>query len=428
MYAGPVSISESPAEPALAPVPVASADSADLVRAFSLTWLSYASYYLGRKGIPVARSAILEVFGKSALQGVETVYLATYAVGQFVSGTLGDRIGARRLIGFGMLLSAAAYVGFGLSNLVVLFSVAMFINGLAQSSGWPGNVKAMAEWVPRARRGRVMGIWSTCYQVGGIAATAIATRFLIAYGWRGAFIGPALCIAAVGVLVLLFLRRGPLSPGAAEAQGPPTEAQKAARRHVLGSFTVWCYGASYFCIKLIRYSLLFWLPFYLETVLHYARKDAGYFSTSFEIGGIAGTLALGALSDRLQHIPRSVFAAASLVGLAGALYLYLQIGGSGQMANFLAMALVGALLFGPDALLSGAAAQDAGGPLAAAMAAGVVNGLGSMGGVMQELVTRGVSERWGWTALFYVFLGLSLLAAASLAPTFGGKGAHAEEA
>lgn len=445
MYAYPVSVPESPAASALLPGRPASAVSRGFVGAFALTWLSYASYYLGRKGIPIARSAIYERFGESSLKGVETVYLAMYAVGQFISGNAGDRIGARRLIGFGMLLSAAACIGFGFSNLIVLFTVAMFVNGLAQSTGWPGNVKAMAEWVPSQNRGRTMGIWATCYQVGGIAATGITARCLNAYGWRWAFIGPALGIGLVGVLVLLFLREGPLIPkGPASADPRPTseggaaaadpaapallEAQRAARRRVLRSFTVWSYGASYFCIKLIRYSFLFWLPYYLEKRLNYPRSDAGYLSTSFEIGGVFGTLALGALSDRLRHVPRSIVSAASLMGLAGAIYLYLQIGGAGLLANFLGMALVGVLLYGPDALLSGAAAQDAGGPLAAAMAAGVVNGLGSIGAVMQETVTRGVSDRWGWNALFYVFMTLSVLAAASLIPTFSGKGARAEEA
>ena len=86
--------------------------------------------------------------------------------------------------------------------------------------------------------------------------------------------------------------------------------------------------------------------------------------------------------------------------------------------NFAAMALVGALLFGPDALLSGAAAQDAGGPRAAALAAGLVNGVGSLGAMLQEAVTRGVTSRWGWSALFNVLLGLALLAALALTPTF----------
>ena len=436
----------SPAPPARPASVVAFArepDTAEFAQAFSITWLSYATYYLGRKGMSVAKTAIEEAFGARAFLGVQTAYLATYALGQFVCGGIGDRIGARRLIGFGMLASAAACIAFGCSSLGVLFLVAMMINGLAQSSGWPGNIKAMAEWVPSAQRGRTMGLWSTCYQVGGIAASFVATRLLQAYGWRGAFIGPGLLIAVVAGIVLLGLRRGPLAPpGTATAgevgyrQRPSSVAaeddlakqKREAARRVLRSFTVWCYGSSYFCIKLIRYSLLLWLPTYMERVLHYSREDAGYLSTSFEVGGIVGTIILGLLSDRLRKVPRSLVAAISLVGLAAALFLYVQIGDSGRIVNFIAMALVGALLFGPDALISAAAAQDVGGPLAAAQAAGIINGLGSIGGVLQEVVTREVSARFGWNALFYVFVGLALLSAAGLSPTFRGKGARAEEA
>jgi sugar phosphate permease len=428
-------VSASPSVPPSSPVAVAAVEPGlggrGFAAAFSLTWLSYATYYLGRKGLSVAKTSIEGAFGERALCGVETGYLAMYAVGQFLCGGIGDRTGARRLIGFGMLASAAACIGFGFSSLATIFLVAMMINGIAQSSGWPGNVKAMAEWVPSSQRGRTMGLWSTCYQVGGIAANFLAARLLTAYGWRGSFIGPGLIIALVGVLVLVFLRKGPLAP-ASPAGTPGADEELAAQkreasRRVLRSFTVWCYGASYFCIKLIRYSLLFWLPYYLEKVLHYARDDAAYFSSSFEIGGVVGTIVIGLLSDRLKHIPRSVIAASSLVCLAAALFLFLQVGASGRIANFVAMAIVGAFLFGPDALISAAAAQDAGGPLAAAQAAGIINGLGSIGGVLQESVTRGVSKAFGWNALFYVFVGLALLSAVGLAPTFRGKGARAAE-
>ena len=77
---------------------------------------------------------------------------------------------------------------------------------------------------------------------------------------------------------------------------------------------------------------------------------------------------------------------------------------------------IGFLLFGPDSLLSGAAAQDAGGPGAAALAAGLINGIGSVGAIAQEAVTRGVSARWGWDGLFRVFVGLSLFSALCLVP------------
>jgi MFS transporter, OPA family, sugar phosphate sensor protein UhpC len=391
--------------------------------AFGVTWLSYASYYLGRKGLAVVETSIGKALGPRAIYGVETAYLAAYALGQFPSGRAGDRFGARRLLGAGMLVSALACAAFGATSLWPLFIGLMLINGLAQSTGWPGNIKAMAEWTPPGRRGGAMGLWGTCYQVGGIAATAVATWFLVRVGWRGAFLGPAALLALVGVLVLLFLKPGPLAPKA-EAGDPEGEAhlleqRTRARREVLRSGTIWSYGACYFCIKLIRYALLFGLPTYLET-LGYTAERAGYSSTSFEIGGVVGTIALGFASDRWRQVPRSLFATGSLVALAAAFYLYLKVGASSEVVNFAAMALVGALLFGPDALLSGAAAQDAGGPHAAAVAAGVVNGIGSVGGVLQEVLKRTVTTQFGWGTLFYVFVGLSLVAALSLSPTWKG--------
>lgn len=423
-----VTAAPAAAVPAVAPLDEAKPTGpGGLPLAFAVTWVSYASYYLGRKGISVAKATIGETLGRSSLYGVETVYLAAYAIGQYISGTLGDRVGARRLIGAGMLVSAAACAAFGLGSGVLVFLVAFAINGLAQSTGWPGNVKAMAEWTTPRSRGAVMGLWSTCYQVGGIVATGVAARLLAHYGWRGAFLGPALLLAVVGVGVLLLLRSPTARGGTPIAVVDPHDAaarerarveRHAAQRRVLRDRTVWFYGASYFGIKLIRYSFLLWLPFYLHTVLHYDTTAAADLSTSFEIGGIAGTIGLGVLSDRFPRLRRSVFAAASLIGLAGALWLYARFGATSTVMNFSLMALCGALLFGPDALLSGAAAQDAGGAQGAAIAAGVINALGSTGAILQELVTRTVSNVWGWNALFVSFMGFALLSALCLVPTF----------
>jgi sugar phosphate permease len=229
----------------------------------------------------VTKAAIGKSLGSHALYGVETVYLAAYAVGQYGSGWLGDRVGARRLVGVGMLIAAGASFAFGLWSVGALFLATALVNGLAQSTGWPGNVKAMQEWTTPATRGRVMGVWATCYQVGGIAATAFAAAMLARGGWRAAYFGPAVVIGAVGVLALVVIRDRSLRESAAPSQAAPeTDLDRAARRAVAMSATVWWYGASYFFIKLIRYSLLFWLPFYLETVLHYGSAEAGYQSTS----------------------------------------------------------------------------------------------------------------------------------------------------
>src|SRR5689334_13374265 len=67
---------------------------------------------------------------------------------------------------------------------------------------------------------------------------------------------------------------------------------------VLRSARVWNLGIAYFGLKLIRYSILFWLPLYLHRELGYSEGGAGYQSLSFLVGGTAGAVLAGALSDR----------------------------------------------------------------------------------------------------------------------------------
>lgn len=390
-------------------------------RVFALSWLAYAGYYLTRKNLSVTKSRLRHDVGLSAdgLAAVDTSYLTAYALGQFASGLLGDRVGARRLLAAGMLASAVVSTLFGLSSTAAAFALAFGLNGLAQSTGWPGATRAMSAVTTPADRGAVMGLWSTCYQVGGLAATALATLLLARHGWRSAFFVPSLAVAVIGALVFAKMPDADLGaprPGGAAPQRVDPAALRAARMRVLASVHVWSYGLAYCAIKLIRYSLLFWLPYFLHEALRYDESTAGYLSTGFEIGGIAGTIGFGALTDKARGLSRATWSALSLIALAGAMFLYARVASQGVAVNFAAMALVGALLFGPDTVISGCASQDLGGRDAAATATGLVNGLGSLGAIAQGAFTVGVSRRYGWQGLFTGFLALSLFAAVALVP------------
>jgi sugar phosphate permease len=87
--------------------------------------------------------------------------------------------------------------------------------------------------------------------------------------------------------------------------------------------------------------------------------------------------------------------------LAGSFLLFLRVGGNGPVAAFTSMMLIGFLLFGPDALL-GVCAQDVGGAGGAGTAAGVVNGVGSVGAILQGVVTPMLAGK-GWSTLYFTF-------------------------
>jgi sugar phosphate permease len=393
--------------------------------ALLLSWLAYASYYLGRKGLSVVKSALAASLGTSTatLALIDTGFLGAYALGQVPSGLLADRVGARRLVGFGMLASAGACAWFGTSSTAAALVLAFAMNGLAQATGWPGCTQTVALHTTAVERGKVMGLWSTCYQLGGVAATALAAFLLASSGWRAAFLAPAAWLALVGSLVLRFLPDAPpdkVSDVGSVERNTKQESDDA-RRRLLRDPVLYAYGASYFCIKLIRYTLLFWLPFYLHASAGFDAVQSGYLSISFDIGGVVGSVGLGYLSDRVGG-KRSLAAVCSLGLLALALLVYARLGHAGALAHFAVMALVGTLLFGPDSLISGAAAQDLGGQRAAATAVGIVNGLGSVGALLQGALTLFVQQAFGWQALFYALLGLALLAAACLLPALSAAG------
>lgn len=383
--------------------------------AWGLTWVAYASYYLGRKGFSVAKKSLHDklAISETTLGLIDTLYLSSYALGQFLSGYLGDRHGARRLVGYGLLFAAVCAAGCGSASSAIVLALWFGLNGFAQSTGWPGTTRAMAEWTTPENRGTVMSFWATCYQAGGIVASVVAAWLLRQHGFRAAFWGPALWLALIGVVVLLVLRRGPGAP-------PPSKPGAGEARPMLQvvlSPLLLCYGLSYFFIKFIRYALLFWLPYFLAQSRGYAEDVAALIATAFEVGGIVGVIALGTLSDRLRHWSRSALAAGALVGLALALLLYVALGSTSPSLSIVALGLIGATLFGPDALISGAAAQDAGGARAAASATGFVNGVGSIGAILEGLCVPWISQRYGWQAVFPLFVVLALAAALALVPT-----------
>ncbi len=396
-------------------------------RIYGLSWLSYFSYYFTRN-FSVAKTDMARDLdlSKRELGWIDTAYLTTYCVGQVAHGLIGERLGPRRLIAVGMLASAALSAILGTQSLLGIIILLWGANGFVQATGWPGNGKLLASWFDTRRRGELMGVWSTCYQAGGVVAKLLAIQMLIRFGWRAVFIGPALWVAVVGGAFYLLVRDRPSEVGLADPELPPMAGvdraeelallRREARRTVLRTTRIWFLGANYFCLKLMRYAFLMWLPVYLAEAYGYSKDTAGYVSIAFDAGGIPFVIGLGIVADRVLGRRRILTAALSCVALCGAFALYRVIGDQGVAWNILGLTLIGGALFGADALVSGSASQDVGGSHASALACGLVNGIGSIGGVAQTFVLVEVTARWGWDGLFQLFMGLSLAGALLLAP------------
>ncbi len=396
-------------------------------RIFALTWLSYFSYYLTRKPFSASKSSL--PLSKSQLNWIDTTYNIAYCVGQVTNGFLVERIGPRRWIAIGMVASSVMCLAFlGVhsmsATLVGGYMLVWGINGFAQSTGWPSNGKAMGEWYGAAERGEVMGWWSTCYQAGGIAATLIAARMIAWFDWQATFIAPAIWVTVVGVAVLLWLRDRPSDVGFRDpdtADVDRDERRRIARlelRRLLATPMVWMLGLAYFACKAIRYAFIFWLPYFLNKVYGYSKETSLDISIALDVGGLIFVMLAGVVADRLLQRRRVLTAFGFLWALVGALFLYREVADLSPLVNVLTLGLVGGCLFAADSVISGAVAQDLGGPYASGLAAGLINGVGSIGQVLQgfALVWITGDDNSGWSTLFYVFMGLAAASACCLIP------------
>ena len=410
-------------------------------RIFGLTWLSYAGFYLCRKNFGVSMPLLKEDLGytKDAFAVVLTAYLVMYAIGQFVNGVASDKWGPRLIVGTGLLISVGVNMGLGLASSITLFFILNAVNGMGQSTGWSGNVKIMSAWFRREERGVAMGWWCTCYVVGGFVATNYATfwatnTFLFPdLGWRRGFFFPAATLFLIALAYILFTRNRPSEVGLPEiADEPPesgsdhlmvVEGGPSMMRQLLTNPAIWVAGVMYFFIKLTRYSFLLWLPLYMTEALLYPADKAGYVSSVYELVGFVGVVGAGYLSDRLFGARRFSISALMLFGLALMCSLYPWLSHAGFWLNALGIGLIGMMTFGPDSLMSGPAAMDIGGPNGSATAAGIINGMGSIGGAVSPIVVARVSSTYGWDTLFYFFVVTAIISGLLLATrwNYGGR-------
>ena len=385
-------------------------------RIFAVTWLAYAGFYLCRKNFSVLMPFLQTQAGISKLQLADILftYSLCYAAGQFLMGSLADRFPPRMVVGIGLLVSSAANLAMSGHTTYIFLLVLGMVNGLAQSSGWPGLTKTMAAWFRPAERGVVMGWWTTNYVFGGFAASIVAAWSVSGGDWRKGFILPAGLLLAVAAIFVALVRDRPADARSDAASQAPRN-PLANYREVMAQPVAWAAAVTAFLVKITRYSFLFWLPSYMTERLAYRPEQAGYLSSVYEFAGVAGALVAGYASDKLVGARRYPVVCVMLTGLALCL-IQPRLAGLGWAGTLTGIALIGVMTYGPDTILQGAASQDAGGANSAASAAGLINGVASLGQLVSPYLVALVAGRWGWDALFGAFVGISLAGAAVAAP------------
>lgn len=369
-------------------------------KVFAATWLSYVAFYFCRKPWSVAKSSIgAEAhLDATTLGNIGVCYLVAYAIGQFLASGMGSLLGPRVNVLLGMALSIGVTIAMGVTLDPWVLAGLTAVNGLAQATGWSGNVGTMAAWFHHGERGKVMGAWATNFTVGSLLSVWVLS-WVIGWGpedapaWRETFFAGAAVLTVVWGIFFLFQRNKPEDVGLAPITGPEEEVGvvDTTPDGFLGlSQRAWVnlllVSGFYFFAKLIRYAIGSWVPYFLTNNYDLGVAESGVYSTAFDVMGIPGVWVTGWISDRFFGSRRAEVALLMMLGMTAACGALMLFGHLGVGVFAALLACVGFTLYGPDALLTGAGAMDIGSRKSATMVAAIISGFGSLGPIVQEVV------------------------------------------
>lgn len=402
---------------------------------FAVMLFGYVGYYICRGNISAAFPLMSTEFGytNAQLGLIASTSEIAYAIGKFINGPLADRIGGRSIFLLGMMGAIIMNLIFSQAASLTAFVVIWCICRYFLSMGWGGLTKTIGAWYEPERNGTVMGVISLNFQFGGVVASLFAGG-LVALGcsWDKLFIYPAIVLFFVFLWAFRSSKESPqdIIPGvkfggnAGEKKSLASiEEKKDGSVDVLKimggllKMRIFQYLLLYsFITTLLRSIFFFWTPKFLVDI-GMGASFAILKSALFPLLGCFGTILLGWYTDKFAtNGDRAKAMWVMLLGLVGCMagiaILAAGVSVSASYQNWIVvlLGLSGFFLLGPYAMSSGCLTLDIAGSKGAGSCTGLIDGVGYMGGALAAWGAGYLSDKLGWSEVFWILCGISFLA------------------
>lgn len=377
------------------------------------------------------------------------------------------------LIGFGAeIITALTGVPAGstpefVGKFTILLSALWIVNNIFQGCGFPPCSRLIPRWVPSNELSTKMSIWNTSHSIGAGLAGLLCGTFIMSYmgvdmsgdpemvatiatnlgkdvtdpavisaaehvgAWKWAFIIPGI-IAAAGVFITAaILRDTPKSVGLPElseennsnSNEPVKEESQAEisafiREHVWKNPVIWALALADFFVYIIRFAVLDWGPTFLREHCSMSPEWAAMTVIIFELFGVVGMLAAGWISDKVFNgrAARTCFfcMVGALLAIIG--FITLQTSGASPVLLLFVLALAGAFIYGPQALI-GVIASNHATRKASATANGLIGFVSYISPIVSGLGFGIIADsKFGWHGVFVAMVVMAIIGALIFVP------------
>jgi len=374
--------------------------------ALGVVWSAYLVVFLSRLCVGPLSPFLKPAFDLSNAQigGLTSATAVTYAPTLVLAGWLVDRIGVRRALVIGALVTGVFVGAVALAPFYGVMLLLLGLSGLGCGFIYPSAVKAVMVWFPPQERATAIGVNQAAVNVSGILGAAIMPALALSVGWQAGFVAAVVVMAFAVCGLAAAVYRDPPSGIASWAAGPAgaastppvageieqglpgvtgdERADRAAVRPgllaVVRSRDILLLGLAAMFLCMVEFAALAHLVLLLHLDWAYSVVAAAGLLALCQAAGALGKPLSGLVSDRLLGRRRKapLLVLAGLRGLACAILALLGAGHTGLLWVALVMLGVGAVGWGG---LFGTLAGETVGPAAAGAAAGVTAAIDNIG-------------------------------------------------
>jgi MFS transporter, ACS family, glucarate transporter len=375
--------------------------------------------YLVRSDIAVAQERMVPALGLT-MTGMGAItawgFQLSYALFQIPAGLFGERFGARTALMIALLGCGAASLITGMmpaahSAGVTTLIVTRVLLGAAQAAVFPVAAMAVMQYVQSDQRVRATSIYIATSSLGAAIAPLLMAPVMERYGWRAVF----LLSGVIGIVAALIWRTAmPSSPAPDTATTRPTGAEIMRElKRMLQKPQLRRLSLAYLLHSAVWFVFVFWFFRYLTEGRGFTILTSGIWASVPSIASFIGAPLIGVGADRLGRRIGSSAArrrVAMLCLLGAAAFVALGAVLPSAMMAIAALSLSAASINGAEApFFMTATAIGATHP---ATAAGALNLMGNLGGVVSIWLVPQMSKAWGWNGTLAFWSGVCVAAAA----------------
>ena len=332
-----------------------------------------------------------------------SVFLIAYGISNIVVAPLGQLLGPRKAMSLSIVLWALAVALGGVVGSFAAMLATRILLGIGEGLHWPMQSSFVKNWFLPRERARANSAWLLGIMIGPMIAMPLLSALVSSHGWRTSFFMLALLSLLPLILVWYFTADRPgesarvgslelahIETGLAREAAQMAALAPAGQASFLRDFRFWLVVVAFLCSASIFWGTMAWLPSYLKVVRGFTWAQMGNLTTLPYVLGAINVLVFGFLADVLKR--KSTFPMIALLGAAACLYA-----GAHADDNYLsAYYLSGAIGFLGIGLASyWTVMQGIVDPAHVGTAAGVMNGVASLGSALMPMAVGYLIERTG---------------------------------